>query len=133
MNTVNLIGRLGKDAELSVLNNASKTNVLKFSLAVERDYKNKEGKKDVDFIPCEYIGKDFSKLVGYLTKGGLVGVVGAIQIDKYEKEGKQMTFTKVKVAKLDLLGSKKDAEASQNSGQQEGFDFEAIDDEGIPF
>lgn len=134
MNCVNLIGRITKDAELTVLNNANKTNVLKFTIVVERDYLNKEGKKDVDYIPCEYIGKDFSKLVTFMPKGCLIGLNGAIQVDKYEKDGKPVIFTKVKVSKLDLLSSKKSEDSSENSnkGQFEPS-FDDIDDDGIPF
>ena len=45
MNKVILCARLIKDAELQVLKNIQGTNVLKYTVAVDRDYKDKNGEK----------------------------------------------------------------------------------------
>ena len=46
MNKLIITGRLTKDAEVSTIN--EKTQVMKFTMAVERDYVGKDGKKPVD-------------------------------------------------------------------------------------
>lgn len=133
MNSVNLIGRVVKDAEVAVLNNANKTNVMKFTLAVERDYKDKEGKKPVDFINIELLGKDLSKLSSFVLKGKQVAVNGSLNIDKVENS----YFTKVKANKIELLGSnsseKTENKSVENKSNEAQGNFEAIDDEDVPF
>lgn len=125
MNFITLIGRLTKDAELTVLPNG-KTNIIKFSLAVERDYKDKEGKKPVDFINCEYVmNNDLSKLASYIKKGNQIAINGSLNIDKV----KESYFTKVKVSKITLLGGKADNEAPLKEAIKEVEEM----DEDVPF
>ena len=110
MNIITLIGRLTKDAELVVLPNGT-TNILKFALAVERDYKNKEGKKPVDFINCEYaMNADLSKLAQYIKKGNQISVNGSLNIDKVN----DTYYTKVKVNKITLLANGKTSETVED-------------------
>ena len=110
MNTINLIGRLTKDAELVVLPNGT-TNILKFAIAVERDYKGKDGKKPVDFINCEYVmNSDLSKLAVYIKKGNQIAVMGSLNIDKVN----DTYYTKVKVNKVTLLSSAKATETVED-------------------
>lgn len=101
MNSVVLIGRVVKDAELKVLNNANQTNVIKFTLAVDRDYKDKNGAKITDFLPVEYIGKNLTKLASFVTKGKQIGVNGSINVDKVQES----FFYKIKANKIELLGT----------------------------
>lgn len=101
MNTVVLIGRVVKDAEYKVLNNSSQTSVIKFTLAVERDYKDKNGQKIVDFLPVEYFGKSLEKLSSFITKGTRIGINGSINIEKVQEK----FFTRIKANKIELLGT----------------------------
>lgn len=127
MNSCILIGRTTKDAELTVLNNANKTNVIKFTLAVERDYVNKSGVKDVDFINVELMGKDLSKLASYVKKGKQLSVQGSIQIDKYDEK----YYTKIKAHKIELLGGA-GAPAGNTEAPKEP-EFESVEDDDVPF
>lgn len=101
MNTVVLIGRVVKDAEHKVLNNSLQTSVIKFTLAVERDYKDKNGQKIVDFLPVEYFGKSLEKLSSFITKGTRIGINGSINIEKVQEK----FFTRIKANKIELLGT----------------------------
>lgn len=121
MNKLILVGRLTKDAEVSKIN--ENLQVMKYSLAVERDYKDKEGKKPVDFINCEQIGKDFSKLSAFLTKGKMILVEGSLNIDKANDK----YFTKAKVNRIELLGG------NEKSSQNNAGGFEPVGDEDLPF
>lgn len=103
MNNLNLVGRLTKEAELSYIP-GSGVPVLKFYVAVERKYQADKQNKKVDFIPCEFIGKQCEKMAQYLIKGSMVNVIGELHLDKYKtKEGKDATFTKMHVDNLRIL------------------------------
>ena len=101
MNKVILCGRLIKYAELQVLKNIQGTNVLKYTIAIDRDYQNKSGEKITDFINIEQIGKDLSKLYPHLTRGKQVIVEGQLNIDKVNDK----YFTKVKAQRVQLVGN----------------------------
>ena len=122
MNKLVITGRLTKDAEVSTIND--KTQVMKFTMAVERDYVGKDGKKPVDFINCEYMGKDFSKLSKFLTKGKLMLVESSLNIDKSGDK----YFTKARVNKIEFLGGNNAPDNTQGTFQE----VEA-DDDDMPF
>ena len=68
MNIVTLIGRLTRDVELSYVPNTG-TAKADFALAIPRDFKNKDGEKEVDFIPVEFMGKKAENIAKYIEKG----------------------------------------------------------------
>ena len=126
MNVINLTGRLTKDAELSFLPGTGTPKVT-FTLAVDRNYNKDKNNKKVDFIPMEMIGSHTEKLAQYLTKGKMIGIVGELHIDQYEKDGQKKSFTKVKVDRLEFLGGGK-----QEYDPKGRFE-EVLDDNELPF
>ncbi len=128
MNQIILIGRLTKDPELRYLPNTG-TPVATFTLAVDRNYKDKEGNVQTDFIPVEVIGKVADFVANYISKGRLVAVNGSIRVDRYMKDDENRTFTKVSAKSVQALDSNKNK--SQNTEAPQGF--QAIDDDEIPF
>ena len=128
MNQIILIGRLTKDPELRYLPNTG-TLVATFTLAVNRNYKDKEGNVQTDFIPVEVMGKVADFVANYITKGRLVAVEGSIRVDRYMKDDENRTFTKVSAKSVQALDSNKNK--SQNTEAPQGF--QAIDDDEIPF
>lgn len=143
MNKVILSGRLVADAELKYIA-GSGTPKGTYKIAVDRSYKDKDGNKKTDFIPCEQLGKHMENLVQYLTKGKLVEIDGELHIENWKDEtGNWKSFTSVKVEKLNFVSVGK-KEESQNNNQPiftpnfepQGLDpqgFQAIDDDDIPF
>lgn len=92
MNNVILVGRLTKDPDIKYFNDKVRA---KFSIAVNRDYKNKDGSISTDFIPIEAWGKQ-AELCAKYSKGKRVGVEGRLIIEKYEdKEGIKKIITKI--------------------------------------
>lgn len=129
MNNVSLTGRLTRDVELRYTQ-GSNLAVGKFSIAVQRERKNAEGKYDVDFINCVAFGKTAEALVNYTGKGKLIGVVGRIQTGNYtDKDGKKVYTTEVLVDKSDILewGDKQQQPAYQEPA------WAQLNDEDIPF
>jgi len=127
MNQVSLVGRLTKDPELRYIPNSG-TPVASFNLAIDRDYKKKDGTIETDFIPIQIIGKSAELCANYLEKGRLVALNGSIRVENYkDQEGNNRTFTKVSSTKVQFLDYKK----SDNS--QKEPQFKAVDDDDIPF
>lgn len=86
LNKIILIGRLVFDPKLRYTSEG--TPVSNFSIAVERKYKNKEGKRDVDYIDIVTWRKLAENCAQHLGKGRLVAVEGSLIIKKNEKDGK---------------------------------------------
>ena len=98
MNIVTLIGRLTRDVELSYVPNTG-TAKADFALAVPRDFKNKDGEKEVDFIPVEFMGKKAENIAKYIEKGSLVAVQGNLRIDRYtDKQDNKKTYTSYNIS-----------------------------------
>lgn len=130
MNKVILCGRLIKDAELQVLKNIQGTNVLKYTIAIDRDYKDKNGEKITDFINIEQVGKDLSKLYPHLTRGKQVIVEGQLNIDKVGDK----YFTKVKAQRVEFVGNvNRDTDANVDKTAPQVASQEVIDDDDVPF
>ena len=124
MNSVVLIGRITKDAAIKYTQN--KVSVASFTLAVDRNYKDKDGNKQTDFIPVQVIGKE--KINNWLVKGKLISLEGSIQVDRWQKDGSWQTYTKVVAKDIQFL------EKKQQQGQTPPPGFETIlDDDLIPF
>lgn len=129
MNSVAIIGRLTKDPELKYIQ-GSGTAVAKSTIAVNRDYKTKDGSTVTDFIPLEAMGKIAETFANYVKKGHRVAIQGSIRVDRYETEGgEHRTYTKIQVNKLEFLESK----SSSNTATRDYIEYEAIEDEDVPF
>ena len=105
MNKVILIGRLTKDPELKKTN--SGLSYVQFNLAVNRNYTNKSGEKQADFINCVVWRAQADNLVKYIKKGGLIGIEGEIQTRTYDdKNGIKKYITEVLCNSIEFLESK---------------------------
>lgn len=77
MNTVAEIGRLTKDVELKKTPNGKTYG--RFTLAVNRRYKNSNGTYDADYFNCVVWGLTAENLAKFTKKGSLIGVSGTLQ------------------------------------------------------
>ena len=130
MNTVILIGRMTKDAEVSYTQ--SNTAIARFTLAVDRQ---KQG--EADFIRCVAFNKTADLLSRYCGKGSKLGVEGRIQTGSYQKDGKTYYTTDVIANRIEFLDSKREAvQTDCPSAHPSQMDissvFEAVD-EDIPY
>lgn len=136
INNITLVGRLTKDPELRYIQ-GSGTAVATFTLAVDRDYKNKDGSVTTDFIPVEIMGKPAEFCANYVTKGRLVGVTGSIRVDRYETpEGEKRTFTKVSgrnIQALDKQGNSNTTEYNAGAVVDPVKFNESVEDDDVPF
>ena len=131
MNKIIISGRLVRDAELSYIASTS-TPKMNFSLAVERNYQKDKNNKKVDFINFELFGKRAENLCQYVTKGKQILVEGELNIDNYEKDGEKRSFTKVKVDRLEFVGSNANTNTeNKNNNVGEFQEFDVDDEEDI--
>ena len=97
MNSINkfcVMGRLVRDPELKELENGNK--VANVTLAVDRDYKDKEGNKITDFLNYALWNKDAEKINDCSKKGAIVYLEGSFNDKEIEVEGKKIhTFSPV--------------------------------------
>jgi single-strand DNA-binding protein len=119
LNSVILVGRLTKDAELKYL--TSGTAVMKFSLAVNRSQKTDSGWTDkASFFDVEYFGKGAEAVNQYMTKGKQVGVKGTLEQQTWEKDGEKRSKVVIKADSVQLLGGEKQSKpAHQEQGGYE--------------
>ncbi|CCJ32870.1 single-stranded DNA-binding protein [Caloramator australicus] len=107
MNHVVLIGRLTSDPKLAYMPNSG-IAVTRFNLAVERNFKNEKGKKDVDFIPIICFRKLAEIVANNLTKGRLISIHGSILTRKYQaQDGTNRFVTEVLVNEVKFLDKPK--------------------------
>ena len=86
LNNCVFIGRLTRDVELRYTQ--SGTAVANFSIAVERNFKAKDGEQEVDYVDIVVWRKLAENCANFIGKGRLVAVTGRLQIRSYEdKEG----------------------------------------------
>ena len=125
MNNVVLIGRMTKDVELR--RTASGKAVASFTLAVNKDFKNEQGNYDADFIDCVAFEQRAETISKYVHKGDRFAVIGKLATRNYEKDGRKVKVTEVKVTEFDFLENKKQTESISG-------DFEPIEvtDEQLP-
>lgn len=117
MNRVELIGRLTKDTELK---NAGENQYTRFTLAVNRKFKNDNGEYDADFISCVAWNKTAELINEHFGKGSEIAIEGRIQTGSYDREnGEKIYTTDVIVEGITFIGSKKDDRpAPEYTGQQ---------------
>ena len=109
MNNVCLIGRLTKDPEVRYTTGENSNAMCRFTVAVQRDFKNAEGKYDADFISCVAFRKTAELLSKFFNKGSQISIQGNIRTGHYtNKDGNTVYTTDVYVDKIGFVGSKGD-------------------------
>jgi single-strand DNA-binding protein len=84
--------------------------VVNYTLAVTNPFrKDDEGKPTVDFINCVTFGKQAENLANYMKKGCKIGVVGRMQVRKWQdQEGNSRYATEVVTNNIEFLTFPKD-------------------------
>lgn len=144
MNKVQLVGRLTRDPEIRYSQGENATATARFSVAVNRRFKNAEGNYDADFINCVAFGKSAEFVEKYFKKGMAIGLTGRIQTGSYtNKDGQKVYTTDVVVEETEFVESK-GASSADNSNtsrpvpsvsSSDGFMNipDGVEDEGLPF
>lgn len=106
-NSVQLIGRLGKDPEIRTFDSGKKQ--ASFTIATSDKYTNQKGEKveDTQWHNIVIWGKLAEVAEKYLKKGNEVAVEGKLIHRSYETNGgEKKYFTEINVNDMVMLGSK---------------------------
>lgn len=121
MNKAQFYGRLTADPQLRYTQ--SGTAVTTFSIAVRRNYKNREGEYEADFIDCVAWRKPAEILANSLSKGHRVVVAGRIETSRYQdNEGNTRRKWELVVEDWSFVES---ANEGNGNGNQNGYNNQA--------
>ena len=128
MNTWIGIGRATKDCEVSTTNNG--VNVARFTIAVDRKFKDADGNKVADFINIVAWRGLADICFKYIKKGQQVAIKGELQIRSYDaQDGTKRYVTEIIADDVTLLGSKNNSETNST----DKVEMTPIDDDSLPF
>ena len=126
MNIIIIEGRLTRDPESKTTQNGSTYTT--FYVADERIAKGNE--KKTTFHSCIAWGKKGEFVSQYFTKGKPISVIGNLQMEKYEKDGHEVTFYRVVADQVNFVVG--DSSGKTEKPQQNELPFPE-DDCGLSF
>lgn len=118
LNSVRIIGRLGKDPELKY--SATGTPICNFNVATDESYKDKDGQKvertEWHRIVCyQKLAENCGK---FLDKGSLVFIDGSLTTRKWQdQQGQDRYTTEIKAHSVQFLDRKNAADGQQATTQ----------------
>ena len=143
-----IFGNLTRDPELRAL--PSGVNVCNFSVATNRVYRDRDGKKQeqADFHNVVVFGRQADVVAQYLKKGRSVFIEGRMQTRSWEKDGQKQYRTEVIADRVQFGPSGSsgsaggvdkrppattDDEAAASSGSGIDYPKDEINPDDIPF
>lgn len=117
MNKVIIMGRLTADPELRT--SQSGVSNLRFTVAVNRNFKNQNGEYDADFISCMAFKQRAEFIARYFSKGSMICVEGSLRTGSYtDKNHSDVTHytTDLYVDNAEFCGSKGGNNGNNNGG-----------------
>lgn len=135
LNQITIMGRLTKDPYFAV---TDYTNIpmATFSLAVERDVKNKDGTKTTDFIDVVAWRGTAEFVQKYFRKGQMMIVTGRLQVNTYEVNGEKQRKANVAASSVYFGESKRSdpQPAPAPASEAHGYaDISADYDQDFPY
>lgn len=134
LNRVILVGRLVADPEVATT--PSGISRVRFRMAVDRNYKNKQGERDTDFISI-VAWRRLAEIVGqYAKKGRLILVEGRLEVRDYQTpEGENRRIYEVVADNVQFLewGERSPKGASAPESEGPDSDPPPADDDNLPF
>lgn len=116
MNKVFLIGHLVKDPELRYT--SSNIPVTSFTLAVNRNFINQNGEKEVDFINIVAWKKQAENIHKYCFKGSKVAIEGRVQVRSYDDQNGQKRYvTEVVLENIEFISTKKEEPKEKSNSE----------------
>lgn len=136
INTVTLLGRLTKDAELSKTTGG--TTVARFTVAIDKRNSRQlkeQGKPSASYIPCKAYGQTAETIARWFGKGSEIGIVGHLDTWLVETEGGSRRFG-IDVIVDDFSftsGANRSQNASNEPVIEEQEDLLNVPDSDLPF
>lgn len=133
LNNCVIIGRLTRDPELK--KTQSGVSFIRFTLAVNRSFKDDSGETQADFISCIAWRAQAENLAKYMRQGSLIGVEGRIQTGSYESDKGTVYTTDVVANNITFLESKgsQNNNGYQKQEEPQYYEQDVVDDDSLPF
>ena len=122
INNVVITGNMVADTTLKYTQSGKA--IANLTLAVSRRF----NKDETDFFDVQLWGKIAEVAAGYLRKGSKVGIIGSLQQQRWEKDGKKFSKVIINGDQLEFLDSKK-----KDDGLQGEDVTDTTDSEFFPF
>ena len=131
MNRVTLVGRLTAKPELRYT--GSNLPYARFSIAVNRNFRNNEGQTEADFINVIVWRKQAENVCNFLDKGRLVSVDGRLQTGSYtDKDGNRRYTTDVVADSVQFLESKNSrGDSASTTSEPSPYDYQDAPDVNV--
>lgn len=127
INQTVLVGRITRDPELK--RTQSNISYVRFTLAVNRSFKDESGETQADFISCIAWRTQAENLARFMKQGSQIGLVGRIQTGSYESDKGTIYTTDVVADNIQFLESK----PKQDNKGNDYYEQEAPLDDTLPF
>lgn len=120
LNYIVVMGRLTRDPELR--KTASGVSVASFSVAVDRDFSQQDGKKETDFLDVVAWRNTAEFAAKYFMKGRMAVISGRLQIRNWEdKDGNKRRTAEILAENIYFGDSKKDDDGGSAGTSTQGF------------
>lgn len=146
INSAVIMGRLTYEPELRAT--PSGISVVRFQVAVDRNYQKAGEERKTDFIDCTAWRQTAEFVCKYFHKGSMIAVEGSLQTDNYtDQNGEKRKSVQLVASQVSFCGSKAEsgttgansnpafAQPAPSYASADISDFEEIvdDDDDLPF
>lgn len=134
LNTVALMGRITFEPELKSTN--SGTSVMRFQIAVDRNYQASGKERETDFIDCVAWGKTAEFVKSWFHKGQMIALTGEIQTRNFtDKDGNKRKSVEVVANNVSFCGAKENGTQASTLPDINENNVEMLEDndEDLPF
>ncbi|WP_069997770.1 single-stranded DNA-binding protein [Cellulosilyticum sp. I15G10I2] len=114
MNKTQLIGRLTGNCDLKYTQSANPVAIMQNGLAVRKKYV-REGEHDADFFKIKAFGKMAELMNKHLSKGNQAGIVGRLEVERWEDDKGKHSQVVIVVEDLTFIGSKQEPAGAAES------------------
>lgn len=145
MNNCVFVGNITRiDDDLQMIGSGEHTSEkIRFGMALQRNFKNKDGEYEADFINCEAWGRTAEFIHKYFVKGQKIAIIGQFRNNNYiNKDGNKIYSDFIYVDSAEFASSKADnanvgnrqTNNSNNTTSKDDFiDIPGNIEEALPF
>lgn len=129
-----ITGNLARDPEARTTQSGVSTST--FTVAVQRRFKNADGKHDADFLTVVAWRQTADFCNKYLSKGRKVAVTGSVQTRSYTaQDGSKRYVTEIIADHVETLDKREDKPKDEQPAQEQPdpSQFTEVDDNELPF
>ena len=133
LNKITLMGRLTNDPQLRHLQGDNPVAIVSFGLAVQRDYKSKNGERITDFFDIVAWRGKAEFVCKYFKKGQMMCIDGRLQLDRWEDEDGNKRRTYRIIAENIYFAESKKSQNSEQKNQTNNLLQTKDEEDDLPF